>query len=423
MRPAQSFDGVEPARAAPSDRTPRPDGGLSRAMVMLFAVAAGFSVANIYYCQPLLTGIADTFEVSSDTASLIATAATLGYAAGLALLMPLGDVMDRRRLVVTLLLVVSAMQAVSAVAFSIPMLVAASGVMALTAVVAPILVTFAATLAAPEERGRVTGAVMSGVLMGVLLARTGGGLVAEVGGWRTVFGLAAVLMVALALVLRRTLPRVEPAATMPYPRLLRSVFTILREEPVLRLRCLYGFVSFAGFNVLWTSVAFLLDDPPYSYGAGVIGLFGLAGVVGAYAARVTGPQVDRGRDDAVTGVLFTLILLSWGLMGLDGGTWLWALLLGVVVIDLGVQGMQVVNLAVTFRLRPEARNRITTAYMTCYFTGGAVGSAASAAAYAAAGWDGVVLTGAGFAAFALGVWVLEMTLRGGRRRGSLARSS
>jgi predicted MFS family arabinose efflux permease len=388
-----------------------PNAGLSRAMVALFAVAAGFAVANIYYCQPLLTAIADTFDVGSDTASMIVTAGTVGYAAGLALIMPLGDVIDRRRLVVTLLLVVAAMQAVSASAFSIGMLIAAGAVMSLTAVVAPILVAFAATLSTPQDRGRVTGGVMSGVLMGVLLARTGGGLIAQLGGWRTVYAVAAVLMVALAAVLFRTLPRLAPAATMPYPKLLRSIFTILREEPVLRLRCLYGFLSFAGFNALWTSIAFLLGGAPYSYGAGVIGLFGLAGMVGAYAAKVTGPQVDRGRDHAVTGLLLTLILVSWGLLGLAGGTWLPTLLLGVVLLDLGVQGMQVVNLAVNFRLRPEARNRITTAYMTAYFSGAVAGSAASAAAFAAGGWSTVVVVGAGFAAFALLVWIVETVVK------------
>jgi predicted MFS family arabinose efflux permease len=397
--------------AAPAQPKLGPNAGLSRAMVALFAVAAGFAVANIYYCQPLLTAIAATFDVSSDTASMIVTAGTVGYAAGLALLMPLGDIVNRRRLVVTLLLVVAVMQTVSAAAFSISMLIAAGAVMSLTAVVAPMLVAFAATLSTPEDRGRVTGSVMSGVLMGVLLARTGGGLIAQIGGWRTVYAVAAVLMLALALVLSRRLPKIEPNVAMPYPKLLRSIFTILREEPVLRLRCLYGFVSFAGFNALWTSIAFLLGGPHYNYGAGAIGLFGLAGVVGAYAAKVTGPMVDRGKDHAVTGILFVVILAGWGLMGLADGAWLPALLLGVVLVDLGVQGMQVVNLAVNFRLRPEARNRITTAYMTAYFSGAVAGSAASAAAFAAGGWTTVVIVGAGFAAFALLVWVAETLLR------------
>jgi predicted MFS family arabinose efflux permease len=415
---------VSSAQSSPVGATPTakagpglaPNAGLSRAVVALFAVAAGFAVANIYYCQPLLTAIADTFDVGSDTASMIVTAGTVGYAAGLALIMPLADVVDRRRLVVTLLLVVAVMQGVSAAAFSVSMLIAAGAVMSLTAVVAPILVTFAATLSTPQDRGRVTGAVMSGVLMGVLLARTGGGLIAQLGGWRTVYAVAALSMVVLAAVLFRTLPRLAPTATMPYPKLLRSIFTILREEPVLRLRCLYGFVSFAGFNALWTSIAFLLGGPPYNYGTGLIGLFGVAGVVGAYAAKVTGPQVDRGRDHAVTGMMLALILVSWGLLGLAGGTWLPTLLIGVVLLDLGVQGMQVVNLAVNFRLRPEARNRITTAYMTAYFSGGVVGSGASAAAFAAGGWPAVVVVGACLAAFALAVWVIETI----RKRGAAA---
>lgn len=388
-----------------------PNAGLSRATVALFAVAAGFAVANIYYCQPLLTAIADTFDASSNTASMVVTAGTVGYAIGLALLVPLGDIVDRRRLVVTLLLVIAGMQAVSAVALSILTLIAASAVMSLTAVVAPILVAFAATLSTPQDRGRVTGAVMSGVLMGVLLARTGGGLIAQLGGWRTVYAIAAAQMVVLAAILWRRLPPLQPDVSMPYPTLLRSIFTILREEPLLRLRCLYGFLSFAGFNVLWTSIAFLLGGRPYSYPAGVIGLFGLAGVAGAYAAKLAGPLVDRGRDRMLTGALFTLIVLSWVLMGLAGGTWLPSLLLGVVLIDLGVQGMQVVNLAVIFRLRPDARNRITTAYMTAYFSGAVAGSAVSAAAFAAGGWTTVVCVGAGFAGVALLVWVVETTAK------------
>jgi predicted MFS family arabinose efflux permease len=384
-------------------------------MVTLFAVAAGFSVANIYYCQPLLTAVAAGFRVGSDTASLLVTVGTVGYVAGLALLVPLGDVMDRRRLIVTLLSVVAVAQGVSAVAPSIPVLLLAATAMSLTAVVAPILVAFAATLAPAEQRGRVTGKVLSGVLMGVLLARTGGGLVAQWGGWRSVYAVAAILMVVLALALYRTLPQVAPAAKMRYPQLLRSVFTIMREEPVLRLRCLYGFVSFAGFTALWTSIAFLLARPPYSFGEAVIGLFGLAGVVGAWAARVAGPLVDRGKDHMATGLLLFTVLLGWVFMGLAGGQWLISLVLGVVLLDLGVQGMQVTNLSVNYRLRPEARSRITTAYMTTYFGGAVAGSAASGAAYAAGGWPAVVWVGGGFAAVGLLLWGGESLFR---RRGT-----
>ena len=398
---------TEPASAPAALGSPAGEVMLRDSLVTLFAVCAGLAVANIYYCQPLLTSIATDFRVGSGTASLLVTVGTIGYVAGLALLVPLGDVLDRRKLVVSLLLVVAAAQAVSAVAPSLPVLLAAAGVMSLTAVVAPILVAFAATLAAPEQRGRVTGKVMSGVLTGVLLARTVGGLIAQAGGWRAVYGTAAVLMLVTAAVMSRRLPTVEPPARMGYLALLGSVFTLLIEEPVLRLRCLYGFLSFAGFTALWTSVAFLLASPPYSYGTAEIGLFGLAGVVGALAARPVGQLTDRGRDHGATGLLLLAIAASWALMGADHGHLLITLVLGVVVLDLGVQGMQVTNLSVNYRLRPLARSRITTAYMTIYFGGAAVGAAASGAAYAALGWDAVVILGLGLSGLALLAWIGE----------------
>lgn len=377
-------------------------GGLSKGMVTLFAVAAGLAVANIYYAQPLLTSIASSFHVGSGIASLIVTAGQIGYALGLSLLVPLGDVVNRRRLVVTLLLVVAAAQAVSAVAPSIAVLVVAAAVLSFNAVVAPILVAFAATLAATEERGRVTGRMMGGVLMGVLLARTGGGLVAQWGGgWRTVYAVAAVLMLVLAATLYRQLPYLQPAERLRYPALLGSVVKIMLEEPLLRLRCAYGFLTFAGFTAFWTSYAFLLAAPPYSYREALIGLFGLVGVVGVLAARVTGRFTDHGREGVATAGLLGAILLSWVFLAVDDGRWLPGLVLGVVILDLGVQGMQVTNLSVIYRRRPEARSRITTAYMTVYFLGGFVGAGASGAAYAVSGWSTVCLVGAGFAALAL----------------------
>ncbi len=381
-----------------------PDSGLSRGMVALFSVAAGASVANIYYAQPLLTAIAATFGVGSGTASLIATLGQIGYTLGLGLLVPLADVVDRRRLVVGLLAVTSAALAVSAAAPTFPVLAAASGVLALTAVAGPILVPYAATLAAPAQRGAVTGSVMSGVLLGVLLSRTVGGLVAQVAGWRAVFAAAAVLTLGLAGTLRRVLPPLAPADHLRYGALLRSVLRLVSEEPVLRLRSAYGFLGFGAFSVLWTSIAFQVARPPYSFGQAAIGLLGLAGAAGALAARITGRATDRGRDQLVTGLMFGTLLAGWALMALAGGHWLITLLLGIVVLDLGVQGAHVTNLAVVYRARPEARSRLTTAYMTSVFLGGVAGSASSGAAYAAGGWPAVTATGAAFSAAALLLW-------------------
>ncbi|GGS37363.1 MFS transporter [Actinokineospora fastidiosa] len=382
------------------------DAGLSTGMVTLFAVAAGMAVANIYYAQPLLTAIAREFGVGSGAASQLVTVTTAGYALGLVLVVPLADMRDRRRLVVTLLGIVAVLQALSAAAPTLWALTVLSGLMSVPAVVAPIMVAFAATLAAPEQRGRATGTVMSGVLVGVLLARAGGGLVADwAGSWRAVHLTAAALMVGLAVVLHRRLPDAPVGERTRYRALLRSVATIVREEPVLRLRCVYGFLGFAGFSAFWASSAFLLGGPPHDMGEALIGAFGLLGVVGAIAARTAGRFVDRGREKATTGVLLALVLASWGVMAVDGGHWLPALVIGAIALDLGVQGVQVTNLSVIYRLRPQARARVTMAYTGTYFLGGALGSAASGIAYAAGGWPAVCLTGAVLAAAALGVWV------------------
>lgn len=383
--------------------------GMPRGLVSLFAVAAGVAVANAYYAQPLLRSIAAEFHVGSATASTVVTATTAGYTAGLALVVPLGDMVNRRKLVVTLLLGTALSLAACAVAPTIPVLVAISVVLATTTVVAPLLVSFAATIATPAERGQVTGRVMSGVLLGVLLARTGGGLVAQWGGgWRAVYAVAAVLMLLLAAVLARALPDVPPAGRrLRYPALLWSVIDIVRTEPVLRRRCAYGFLCFAGFSAFWTSLAFLLSRPPYSYDEAVIGLFGLLGAVGAYGARVVGRQVDAGRAHAVGGVLLVTVLASWLLLALHGGGWLAALVVAVITLDLGVQGMQVTNLSVVYQVRPDVRNRITMAYMTTYFAGGIAGSAASGAMYASHGWSGVCVVGIALAGAALLLWTVD----------------
>ncbi|MGF1426238.1 MFS transporter [Kitasatospora sp. LaBMicrA B282] len=415
---ASSTRSTATAARPPARRRMSAGGGLSRGMTVLFAVAGGLGVANIYYAQPLLTVIADAFHCSTGTASLVATATTLGYTIGLALLVPMGDLVNRRRLVVTLLLLVAVTECAAAGAPSIGALVVSCGLMSVTAVVAPLLVSFAATLARPEQRGRVTGTVMSGVLGGVLLARTGAGLVAQwAGGWRAVFLAAAVLMLLLAGVLHRSLPDLPPGERLRYPRLLGSVLAVVREEPLLRLRCAYGFLTFASFSAFWASVAFLLARPPYSFGEGLIGAFGLLGAAGALAARLTGPLVDRGRDRLATTVLLGAVLLSWGLLALDGGRWPVPLVLGVLLLDFGVQGNQVTNLGVLFQLRPEARSRITMAYMATYFLGGVAGSALSGVLYAAAGWGGVCTAGAGLALLALLLWTAESA---GRRRRAAA---
>jgi predicted MFS family arabinose efflux permease len=379
---------------------------LDRRLVLLLAVACGAAVANNYYAQPLLDVIAHDLGVSAGAAGLLVTGAQVGYGAGLILLVPLGDVLDRRRLVTRLLVLTAAGLAVAAAAPSFAVLAAAIAVVGLTSVVAQVLVPLAGTLAPEHERGQVVGNVMSGVLLGILLARTVSGLIADAGGWRLVYGIGAGLMLVLTAVLARTLPSAPRATGLSYGALLRSVGALVRDEPILRRRMAYGALGMASFSVLWTAVAFLLSGPPYHYGEATIGLFGLAGLVGAGAAQGAGRLTDRGRAHAATGAFLLAIAVAWGLLAL-GRTSLAALIAGVVLLDLGIQGQHIVNQSMVYGLRSEARSRVNTAYMACNFFFGAIGSAGASVAWSAGGWGAVSTLGIGLAVAGLALWALE----------------
>jgi predicted MFS family arabinose efflux permease len=366
--------------------------GISGGMVLLFAIATGQAVACNYLAQPLLETLRDLFGVSEAAAGLIVTAAQVGYAAGLILLLPLGDLFERRGLIITLAAITVAGLAAAAVAPSIGLFIVATAVIGLTSVMAQLLVPFAATLAPEAERGRVVGNVMSGLILGILLARTFSGLVAQAAGWRAVYVIAAVLMLAQAVLLYVKLPRFHQSAGLPYPRLLASVLRIARDEPVLRRRALYGMFSFATFSVLWTTLAFLLSGSPYEYGDGVIGLFGLVGAAGALAASVVGRYTDRGWAYWLTGGGCLFTLLAFVSLWL-GRTSLPFLIAGILVLDVGSQGIHISNQSEIYRLRPEARNRINAFYMTSCFVGAAAGSASAAFAYDHWGWAGTCALG------------------------------
>ncbi len=325
---------------------------LGRPTVLLLAVVCGAAVANIYYAQPLLPVVARAFSVGEGQAGLLVTASQIGYAVALAFLVPVGDVLERRRLVSVLLAVTGVLLLGAAAAPTFGVLLAAVAIVAVTSAVAQIVVPMAASLASDEHRGSVVGTVMSGLLVGILLARTVSGLVAEIGGWRLVFVLAAVVMVVLAGAVRLVLPRVPTSSEASYPTLLRSVGTIVREDSLVRRRMVLGGVGFGCFTILWTALSFLLAAPPYSYGSGVIGLFGLAGLAGAMAAVWAGRFADRGHGRRVVTIGLGLLLVSWGLLAL-GGTSLVALLAGIVVLDLAQQLLQ--NLPPARDLPPPPR--------------------------------------------------------------------
>jgi len=378
--------------------------GLSPKMVTLMAVATGLSVAGIYYAQPLLDDIRQSLGLSLTSAGWIVTASQLGYALGLLLLVPLGDLCERRGLVVWMCAGTSAALVMAAVAQSVWVLFAAITVVGMLSAVAQVVVAFAATLALPEKRGRVVGTVMSGLLLGILSARTISGYVGQLGGWRLVFWFAALAMLCLAAVLRLGLPRLKACGNMRYPELFISMGDLLKQEPVLKLRSYFGAAGFSIFSIFWTPLALLLSRPPFSYSTGTIGLLGLVGTAGALAASLAGRMADKGRAWTMTGVATGLLTLSWIPIWLGGGS-VWALILGVAALDFAVQALQITNQSEIYTIRPEARSRITSAYMTLYFLGGVAGSALSSVVFAHAGWNGVCILGAADGLVAFGVWL------------------
>ncbi|MBK4673938.1 MFS transporter [Enterobacter hormaechei] len=377
--------------------------GLSPALIFLMSVATGLAVASNYYAQPLLDTIARAFDLSASSAGFIVTAAQLGYAAGLLFLVPLGDMFERRMLIVSMTLLAAGGMLITASSQSLTMMIIGTALTGLFSVVAQILVPLAATLASPEKRGKVVGTIMSGLLLGILLARTVAGLLASLGGWRTVYWVASVLMVIMALALWRGLPRVKQENHLNYPQLLASVFSLFTRDKLLRTRAILGCLTFANFSILWTSMAFLLAAPPFNYSEGVIGLFGLAGAAGALGARPAGGLADKGKSHMTTSAGLVLLLLSWAAIWY-GHVSVLALIVGILVLDLTVQGVHITNQTVIYRVKPDARNRLTAGYMTSYFIGGAAGSLISASAWQHAGWTGVCAIGAIVAAINLLVW-------------------
>lgn len=366
---------------------------LRRGLILLFAVACGLSVANLYYAQTVLGSISTSFHSGSATVGLTVTLAQIGYALGLALLVPIGDIVARRILVPLVLLLCAVGLVGSALAPNIGTLVALAALVGLGSVAAQLLVPMAASLASDHERGRVVGTVMSGLLLGILLARTVSGVIAQLSSWRVVYVAAAIMMVALSLLLWRQLPSERERPRVTYGALLRSTVSFFISEPFLRRRSLFGALGFCVFSIFWTTMAFLLSGAPYHYNDLTIGLFGLVGAAGALCANFAGRWADR-RWTKPTTLAFSLLLpLSFLPLWL-GRNDLAMLIVGIVLLDVGVQGLQVTNQSLIYRLAPHARSRINSAYMVCYFVGGAIGSYAGSFVYEHDRWAGVSVVGA-----------------------------
>ncbi len=362
------------------------DAPITRRTLWVMSAACGVTVANAYYNQPLLSDFATAFGASDAAAAGVATAAQLGYGTGMFFLVPLGDLVDRRRLILTLTWACAALLIGMATAPTLATLIGFQLLVGAACLGSQIIIPFAIDLTPPQRRGDTVGTLMAGLLCGILLARTAAGYLGDHVGWRAVYVVAAVAMVVDAVVLRVELPRRPPVLRMPYPKLLHSMIDLLKSHPPLWTASVVGALSFAGFTAFWTSLSFLMRAR-FHAGASEAGLFGIVGVVGALAAPLAGRLSDRkGPPFTVTLSLAAsaaaYLLMAWQVNVVG-------LIAGVLLMDLGVQSIQVAEQSLVMALDPGARSRINTLYMVARFVGGAGGSVLGAAAWSRFGWTGV----------------------------------
>ncbi|MEM5389241.1 MFS transporter [Paraburkholderia phymatum] len=368
-------------------------------LLLLLATIAGVSVANIYYNQPLLDDFRKSFPQSASWIGVVPSVTQLGYAAGMLLLAPLGDRFDRRRLILLQIAGMCVALLFAAAAPNLVVLVFASLAIGVLATIAQQAVPFSAELAPPSGRGQAVGTVMSGLLLGILLARTAAGFVGQYFGWRAVFGASIIALIALAAVIISKLPHSKPTSTLPYVKLIGSMWHLVVELRGLRETSLTGAALFAAFSLFWSTLALLLAGAPFHYGPQAAGLFGIVGAAGAMAAPLAGKFADRRGPRAIVSLSIVLSAISFVVFALSG-TSLIGLVIGVIVLDVGVQAAQISNQSRIYALKPEARSRVNTVFMVAYFIGGAAGSAVGAFVWPLFGWVGVSIAGLLFTAAA-----------------------
>ena len=384
-----------------------PSADMPRSMVWRFATASGLSVANVYYAQPLLDALANDFGISHAAVGGVVTATQIGCALALLLVVPLGDKVDRRRLMaVQLIALVLALVSVSMAQSSSALLIGMLATGMLGTAMTQGLIAYAASAASPHEQGRVVGAAQGGVFTGLLLARVFAGGISDIAGWRGVYLCAAALMLMIALPLWWRLPALPAVtATMSYPRLIGSMLTLLRQEKVLQIRGVLALLMFASFNIFWSALVLPLSAPPFNFSHTAIGAFGLAGAVGALVAGRAGRWADRGYAQRTSAAALSILLLAWWPLSLMDRS-LGILLIGIILLDLGGQALHVTNQSMILRTRPEAHSRLVGLYMLFYAVGSGLGALGTTMTYACAGWPGVCLLGASVSLLALVFWWL-----------------
>ena len=365
---------------------------LNNLLIMVMAIACGATVANLYYIQPLLADIAKTFDVTQVSIGFAAMLTQIGYAIGMLFILPLGDIKEKRTLIIIVLL--GSILSLMSMFFSsnIFMLTFSSFAIGFTSIIPQLIIPLAAQLSNPKQRGQIIGTIMSGLLIGILLSRTFSGILGGYFGWRIVYLIAAIMMLVLMIVLRKLIPLCKPTSDIKYTQLLKSMIKLIQTEPVLREISLNGALMFAAFSAFWTSLIFLLESSHYNMGSEVAGLFGLVGIIGALAAPLVGRIADKKNPKFAIGISIVVVIISYIFFFLFGFK-VWGLILGVILLDLGVQSCNVCNQTIVHSLNPETRNRLNTIYMVSFFLGGAFGSFFGSFSYAHFGWYGVCIFG------------------------------
>jgi predicted MFS family arabinose efflux permease len=380
--------------------SPLPESSLPRMVLLVMAFSAGASVANLYYNQPLLEQMRHTFAADPQAIGWIPTLTQAGYAAGMLFLVPLGDRFEKKRLVLLFTFLASLCALLIALSPQLPVLALGSFFLGLSTMTPQLLVPFAAQMAPTHERGQVAGTMLSGILMGILLARTVSGFVGAAYGWRVLFALVAGLLLILGVVMAKLLPKSEPTYHGHYFGLLKSVWDLFRSQPVLQEACWFGAMFFGAFSVFWATLIYLMQTPPFHFDARAVGIYGLVGVVGALLSPMFGKLSDRGDARCNTGLMLMLTLASFivyylfehNLIGLG---------IGVLLMDIGVQAGHISNQTRIFKLVPHAQSRIQTAYMFCFFVGAACGSFVGSWSWNHFHWPGVCASAIAFIGLAL----------------------
>jgi predicted MFS family arabinose efflux permease len=387
-----------------SDRV-RPQ-GMSRPLTLLFAVAGGAAVGNLYWAQPLLSDIAASLGVSTAAAGTLITLTQIGYALGILLIVPLGDTLSRRRLIPAIMVCSAVALAACALAPTFSALLVALAAVGLTTVAGQLLTPLAGDLAEPEQRGRVVGTIVSGLITGILLSRTISGFLAHAFGWRAIYVAAAVFVVFLAALLARALPLETPRPAVSYGKLLASVFIVVRQHRKVQITLVIGASAFGVFTMFWTALTFLLSSAPFSYSVSEIGLVGLVGLAGALAAQRAGWLHDRGWSVNATGGALALALISLVIASF-GAEHIAPILIAVLLLDVAIQATNVLNQSRLFAVDPTARSRLNTAFVASNFIGGAIGSTLAGVLWQSGGWLYVAAGGGALILFAILVWAFQ----------------